>query len=102
MHLGSSISGLGRISEHTVINSLRFNTLAVLNADQLRALYRSAIDTSDGNVFVFSFDLPSGVTKRVTEQDMNTILHFPIQKLDPDSTTEEIHAFFTPINESRG
>ncbi|KAK1402381.1 hypothetical protein POM88_001986 [Heracleum sosnowskyi] len=70
---------------------------AVLCIDQLTALYTSATDTSENNISSFSFVVPGGRIIRVTEHDLNRILHFPIENLVPDPNTEEIHAFFTLI-----
>ncbi|KAK1361728.1 hypothetical protein POM88_046202 [Heracleum sosnowskyi] len=73
------------------------STPVVLCIDQLTALYTTATDTSENNVRSFSFVVPGGRTIRVTEHDFNQILHFPTENLVPDSTTEEIHAFFNLI-----
>ncbi|KAK1363913.1 hypothetical protein POM88_039474 [Heracleum sosnowskyi] len=73
------------------------STHAVLCIDQLTALYTTATDTSENNISSFSFVVPGGRTIRVTEHDLNRILHFPTENLVPDPNTEEIHAFFTLI-----
>ncbi|KAK1398153.1 hypothetical protein POM88_008016 [Heracleum sosnowskyi] len=73
------------------------STPVVLCIDQLTALYTTATDTTENSVRSFSFVVPGGRAIRVTGHDFNRILHFPIENLVPDPTTEDIHAFFTLI-----
>ncbi|KAK1392796.1 hypothetical protein POM88_011852 [Heracleum sosnowskyi] len=77
--------------------SYALSTPVVLCIDQLTTLYTTATDTSENNISSFSFVVPGGRTIRVTEHDLNRILHFLTENLVPDPNTEEIHAFFTLI-----
>ncbi|KAK1384173.1 hypothetical protein POM88_021908 [Heracleum sosnowskyi] len=77
------------IREHVMNGTVELHFLPT--EEQIVDIFTKPLDES-----TFS-KLVGGRTIRVTEHDVNRVLHFPTKNLVPDPNTEEIHGFFTVI-----
>lgn len=68
-------------------------TQVQLNHDALRELYCSAVNTSGQDGCAITYRL-FGRSIRITERDVNRILHFPMENLVSNPTPEQIEIFF--------